>query len=119
MKDNSRLLVAAATEVDRGSEMTLIVADGYRSAWVRPFPRIGSGTLIILLRGAVLIDELPQDCIASRFTINIKVGREEMIVVETESPSEKGLSDRDCCDSRGLRDLIWSYHVDPVHPAAA
>ena len=36
-----------------------------------------------------------------------------------ESPSEKGLSDRDCCDSRGLRDLIWSYHVDPGHPAAA
>jgi len=37
----------------------------------------------------------------------------------SKSPSEKGLSDRDCCDSRGLRDLIWSYHVDPGHPAAA
>lgn len=39
--------------------------------------------------------------------------------VAAQSPSEKGLSDRDCCDSRGLRDLIWSYHVDPGHPAAA
>ena len=36
----------------------------------------------------------------------------------SKSPSEKGLSDRDFCDSRGLRDLIWSYHVDPGHPAA-
>ena len=80
-----------------------------------------------LRRGAEQSDAVAHLAFSQDLTKLVESGREEAeaitlmgeVLAGTESPSEKGLSDRDCCDSRGLRDLIWSYHVDPSHPAAA